>query len=54
METEKKSNGALFASIVIIAIIIIGGIYVFYMKLQDMRNSSDTNQGESTQNQIPQ
>lgn len=34
METEKKSNGALIGSIVIIIILLIGGIYVYQSKVQ--------------------
>ena len=34
MEADKKSNGALFGSIVIIIILIIGGIYLFYGKIK--------------------
>ena len=34
MEPEKKSNGALFGSIVIIIILIVGGIYVWQSKVQ--------------------
>ena len=34
MEPEKKSNGALVGSIIIIIILIIGGIYVWQSKTQ--------------------
>jgi len=34
MEPEKKSNGALVGSIVIIIILIIGGIYIWQTKVQ--------------------
>jgi len=51
MEQEKKSNGALFGSIVIILILIIGGIYIFYMKLQEIKNNSKTTQVPSVQTQ---
>ncbi len=34
METEKKSNGALIGSIIIIIILIIGGIYVWQAKIK--------------------
>ena len=46
METEKeeeKSNGALFGSIVIIIILIVGGIFVFYSKIQEMKNQQNQN-----------
>lgn len=36
METEKKSNGALLGSIVIIIILIIGGIYIWQSKVKDV------------------
>ncbi len=51
METENKSNGALFGSIVIIIILIIGGIYIFYSKLQDVKNNQNTNQVPNTLSQ---
>lgn len=34
MEPEKKSNGALIGSIIIIIILIIGGIYVWQSKMK--------------------
>ena len=34
MEPEKKSNGALLGSIIIIIIMIIGGIYIWQFKVQ--------------------
>jgi ABC-type Na+ efflux pump permease subunit len=34
MEPEKKSNGALIGSIIIIIILIIGGIYIWQSKVQ--------------------
>ena len=34
MEPEKKSNGALVGSIVIIIIIVIGGIYIWQSKIK--------------------
>lgn len=36
MEQEKKPNGALLGSIVIIIILIIGGIYVWQSKVQQL------------------
>lgn len=33
-EIEKKSNGALFGSIIIILILVIGGIYIWQSKVQ--------------------
>ena len=55
MDTEKKSNGALFGSIVIVIIIIIGGIYLFYAKLQEIKNAQNANQNINinTLNQTP-
>ena len=53
METEKKPNGALFGSIVIIIILIIGGIYIFYAKLQEMKNTPNVDQNVGTLNQTP-
>ncbi len=35
MEPEKKSNGALIGSIVIIIILIIGGIYIWQSKVKN-------------------
>ncbi len=34
METEKKSNGALIGSLIIIIILIIGGIYFWVSKIK--------------------
>jgi len=51
METEKKSNGALFGSIVIVLIIVIGGVYLFITKLQEMKNNQNANQIIDSQNQ---
>ena len=34
MEPEKKSNGALIGSIIIIIILIVGGIYIWQSKVQ--------------------
>ncbi|PIP68798.1 hypothetical protein CO033_01500 [Candidatus Nomurabacteria bacterium CG_4_9_14_0_2_um_filter_32_10] len=34
MEPEKKSNGALLGSIIIIIILIVGGIYIWQSKVQ--------------------
>jgi ABC-type Na+ efflux pump permease subunit len=34
MEPEKKSNGALVGSIIIIIILIVGGIYIWQSKVQ--------------------
>ncbi len=48
---EKKSNGALFGSIVIIIILIIGGIYLFFMKIQEMKNTQNVNQTSNSLNQ---
>ena len=51
METEKKSNGPLFGSIVIIIILIIGGIFVFYSKMQEIKNKQKANQNLSQTSQ---
>ncbi len=51
MGTENKSNGALFGSIVIIIILIIGGIYIFYTKIKEIKNAQSTNQNTDTINQ---
>lgn len=34
MESEKKSNGALIGSVIIIIILIIGGIYIWQSKMK--------------------
>ncbi len=52
METEKKSDGALFGSIVIVIILIIGGIYIFYSKIQEIKNNQKANQSAAAVNQI--
>lgn len=51
METEKKSNGALFGSIVIIIILIVGGIYIFYTKLQEIKINQEANDNLNLLNQ---
>ena len=51
-ETEKKSNGALFGSIVIVIIIIIGGIYLFITKMQEIKNAQNANQNPPSLNQV--
>jgi len=51
METEKKSNGALFGSIVIVLIIVIGGIYLFITKIQEVKNNQNANPAPSAQTQ---
>jgi flagellar biogenesis protein FliO len=48
---EKKPNGALFGSVVIIIILIIGGIYLFIMKMQEIKDNQNINQNLSTLNQ---
>lgn len=47
MDPEKKSNGALVGSIIIIIILIVGGIYLFkniknQNDIKDMENIEDT------------
>lgn len=37
MEQEKKSHGALIGSIIIIVLLVIGGIYVWQVKVKEMR-----------------
>jgi uncharacterized iron-regulated membrane protein len=49
MEQEKKSNGALFGSIVIILILLVGGIYLFYEKIQEVKNTPKTTPAPSVQ-----
>lgn len=49
MEQEKKSNGALFGSIVIILILLAGGIYLFYTKMQEIKNTPKTIPAPSVQ-----
>jgi predicted cupin superfamily sugar epimerase len=44
MDPEKKSNGALIGSIIIIIILIVGGIYVWQSKVEPA--SEGTLQGE--------
>ncbi|MCX6751358.1 MAG: hypothetical protein NT161_01140 [Candidatus Nomurabacteria bacterium] len=51
MESEKKSNGALFGSVVIIIILLIGGFFILYTKLQEIKKTQDANQTPSTLNQ---
>ena len=36
MEPEKKSNGALVGSIIIILILVIGGIYIWQSKVKNV------------------
>ena len=54
METEKKSSGALFGSIVIIIILIIGGLYLFVTKMQQIKMNQKANQDLSSANQTVQ
>jgi len=42
-ESEKKSNGALFGSIVIVIILILGGIFIFYSKIQEIKKQQNQN-----------
>ena len=42
MEPEKKSNGALIGSIIIIIILIAGGIYVWQSKVNSLPEESVT------------
>ncbi len=47
-EQEKKYDGALFGSVVIIVILIIGGIYVLYNKYQEMKQmEQNASQGQT-------
>ncbi|MFA6585913.1 MAG: hypothetical protein WCS86_02005 [Candidatus Paceibacterota bacterium] len=48
METEKKSNGALLGSIVIIVLLIIGGIYIWQSKVQKALEQKKTEAGMVT------
>jgi heme/copper-type cytochrome/quinol oxidase subunit 4 len=47
MESEKKSNGALVGSIIIIIILVIGGIYMWQSKIKSDLNKKQT-QTENT------
>ncbi len=37
MEQEQKSNGALFGSIIIIVLIILGGVYIWQTKMKEVQ-----------------
>ena len=50
METEKKPNGALIGSIIIIIILIVGGIYVWQSKIKNALQGKKT---ISEENVIP-
>ncbi len=52
MEADKKSNGALFGSIVIIIILIIGGIYLFYGKIKDIKKAQDNQNSSAVESTI--
>jgi len=43
METEKKSNGALVGLVIIIIILIIGGIYIWQSKIEQIEKIKDQN-----------
>lgn len=51
METEKKSNGALVGSIIVIIILIIGGIYFWTTKVEDkvLPDSENTEVNQETE-----
>lgn len=42
MEPEKKSNGALIGSIIIIVILLVGGIYIWQSKVKNMPAKTET------------
>lgn len=45
MEIEKKSNGALLGSIIIIIILIIGGVYIWQSKVQKVLDDKKAESG---------
>ena len=50
MEPEKKSNGALIGSIIIIIILLVGGIYIWQSKVKNLpiKNTENTVQTNET------
>lgn len=50
MDQNKKSNGALIGSIIVIIILIVGGIYVFKMNIQKAKNTQKANEQINTAN----
>ena len=53
MQQDKKSNGALFGSFVIVIILILGGIYMWQSKVKnavkEKANQTTTTQADNTQ-----
>jgi len=49
IEPEKKSNGALIGSIVVIVILIIGGIYIWQTKVRDTLNKESQMESTATE-----
>ena len=53
MEPEKKSNGALVGLIIIVIILVIGGIYMYQMKSEEMEKvnteTESVNPGDSAE-----
>jgi type II secretory pathway pseudopilin PulG len=50
MEQNKKSNGALIGSIIVIIILVVGGIYVFKMNIQKAKDIQKANEQINTAN----
>ncbi len=50
MDQNKKSNGALIGSIIVIVILVVGGIYVFKMNIQKAKDIQKANEQINTAN----
>jgi flagellar basal body-associated protein FliL len=50
MDQNKKSNGALIGSIIVIIILVVGGIYVFKMNIQKVKDTQKANEQINTAN----
>jgi type II secretory pathway pseudopilin PulG len=50
MDQNKKSNGALIGSIIVIIILVVGGIYVFKMNIQKAKDIQKANEQINTAN----
>lgn len=50
MDQNKKSNGALIGSIIVIIILVVGGIYVFKMNIQKAKDTQKANEQINTAN----
>jgi flagellar basal body-associated protein FliL len=42
MEPEKKSNGALVGLIIVIVILVIGGVYIWQLKQEEMQGTESS------------